>query len=216
MEKNITTDKPVSSINIKTVNPPVLYVGTPVALITTQNEDGTANISPMSSVWALYDRLVCGMSSSSQCHENILREMECVINYPSAAQWTLVEKMARATGKEQVPASKAEIGYEYVKDKFSLSGFTSLSSETVKPPRITECPIQIEGKVVSSHSPEEWPLDRASAFSIVEILVTKVHAHEDIVIPETDYIDTNQWHPLFYVFRHYFGTGKELGKTFKA
>jgi hypothetical protein len=24
------------------------------------------------------------------------------------------------------------------------------------------------------------------------------------------------WKPLFYVFRHYFSTGADLGKTFKA
>ena len=42
-------NKPEYPIKHKTVRPPVLYIGTPVALITTCNEDGTANISPMSS-----------------------------------------------------------------------------------------------------------------------------------------------------------------------
>jgi len=77
-------DKTVSQIKYKTVRPPVLYVGTPVILMTTCNEDSTANISSMSSAWALFDRFVCGVASASQCHENILREMECVINFPSA------------------------------------------------------------------------------------------------------------------------------------
>ena len=211
------TDKYVSHIKHKTVRLPVLYVGTPIALITTCNEDGTANISPMSSVWALGDRFVCGMSSSSQCHENTLREAECVINFPSASLWRSVEKLARSTGRNPVPPHKIKIGYEYVRDKFTLSGLTSIPSETVKPPRIKECPIQIEGKVVATHGPGgEWPIERPETFSIVEILVTKIHAHEDIVVPETDYIDTNRWQPLFYVFRHYFGAGEDLGRTFKA
>ena len=34
---------------------PVLYFGTPVALITTVNPDGSSNISPISSAWALGD-----------------------------------------------------------------------------------------------------------------------------------------------------------------
>ena len=38
----------------------------------------------------------------------------------------------------------------------------------------------------------------------------------DIVIPDTNHIDTNRWSPLLYVFRHYFGTGPDLGRTFKA
>lgn len=31
-----------------------------------------------------------------------------------------------------------------------------------------------------------------------------------------DHIDTRRWQPLLYVFRHYFGTGPDLGRTFKA
>jgi len=38
------------------VDLPVLYFGTPVALITTVNPDGSSNISPISSAWALGDR----------------------------------------------------------------------------------------------------------------------------------------------------------------
>ena len=49
-----------------TIRPSVLYVGTPVALVTTLNADGTTNISPMSSAWALADRVVLGMTSTSQ------------------------------------------------------------------------------------------------------------------------------------------------------
>ncbi len=209
--------KPVSHIKYKTVRPPVLYVGTPVVLMTTRNEDGTANISPLSSAWALFDRFVCGMATASQGHENILRERECVINFPSASLWPLVEKIGRSTGRNPVPSYKVKIGYEYVKDKFEQSGFTPIPSETVKPPRIDECPIQIEGKVVATHRPGgEWPAERPDTFSIIEIQVLKVHAHEDIIIPGSDFIDTNRWHPLLYVFRHYFETGKDLGQTFKA
>lgn len=48
------------------IKPSVLYVGTPVVLITSLNPDGTTNISPMSSVWALYDRIVLGLTSTSK------------------------------------------------------------------------------------------------------------------------------------------------------
>ncbi len=36
-----------------TIEPSILYPGTPVVLISTQNEDGTANRAPMSSAWWL-------------------------------------------------------------------------------------------------------------------------------------------------------------------
>ncbi len=170
----------------------------------------------MSSAWALFDRFVCGIATASQCHENILRERECVINFPSASLWPSVEKIAHSTGRNPVPPHKARVGYKYVKDKFVQSGLTPIPSKTVKPPRIDECPIQVEGKVVATHGAGEWPGERPETFSIVEIMVTKVHAHEDIVIPGSDYIDTGRWQPLLYVFRHYFGTGEDLGRTFKA
>ncbi|MGP9689861.1 hypothetical protein ACT3TH_11950 [Psychrobacter sp. AOP22-C1-C5] len=37
----------------KTIAPKVLYFGTPVALIGTLNEDGTANLAPISSIWCV-------------------------------------------------------------------------------------------------------------------------------------------------------------------
>jgi len=36
-----------------TIQPKILYFGTPVALITTVDVDGNANIGPISSAWAL-------------------------------------------------------------------------------------------------------------------------------------------------------------------
>ena len=53
-------------------------------------------------------------------------------------------------------------------------------------------------------------------FRIVETRVQRVHARSYMVRPGTNHIDTSRWSPLLYVFRHYFGTGVELGRTFRA
>jgi len=45
--------------------------------------------------------------------------------------------------------------------------------------------------------------------------VRRVHAHERIVVPGTQHIDTEAWSPLLYVFRHYFGVGGRVGKNFR-
>ena len=37
----------------KTIEPTILYFGTPVALVSTMNADGTPNLAPMSSAWWL-------------------------------------------------------------------------------------------------------------------------------------------------------------------
>lgn len=199
-----------------TIHPSVLYVGTPVALISTLNSDGSTNLSPMSSVWALGDRVVLGMTTSSQGGENLRREGECVINFPSSGQWKQVEKLARATGRSPVPPHKQATGYLFEPDKFAAANLTSSASEKVKPLRVAECPIQFETKLLAKHQPTELSQSRPESFIIFETQVVQVHAHREIVIPGTNHIDTSQWSPLLYVFRHYFGTGRDLGRTFKA
>jgi flavin reductase (DIM6/NTAB) family NADH-FMN oxidoreductase RutF len=197
-----------------TITPSILYFGTPVVLITTQNADGSTNISPMSSAWALGDRVVLGCQASGQGIENLLFNQECVLNFPSAELWREVESMARATGRPEVPPGKAAIGYEYVADKFALAGLSQIASETVAPPRIAECPLQFEAELIEARASNGT--DGRPAMYIAETRVKRVHAHADIVIPGTNHVDTARWEPLLYVFRHYFGTGPDLGKTFKA
>src|SRR4029453_11075439 len=49
-----------------TIEPSILYVGTPVALLSTANDDGTINLAPMSSAWALGDVVVLGVGEAGQ------------------------------------------------------------------------------------------------------------------------------------------------------
>ncbi len=199
------------------INPSVLYVGTPVALLTSTNPDGSTNISPMSSAWALFDRVILGLTSTSMGRENLVRERQLVINFPSPDLWPRIEAIARATGRNPVPSHKEKIGYRFEPDKFALCGLTPTPSTLVRPPRIAECPLQFEARVVACHAPgSDWPAERAEAFQIIEAKVVRVHAHRAIVLPGTNHIDTKAWQPLLYVFRHYFGTGPDLGRTFKA
>lgn len=206
-----------SSPDHLSISPAVLYFGTPVALIVTRNPDGTANITPMSSAWALGSSVVLGLLADGQGAGNFRRHGECTLNFPSAELWPRVERIARSTGRNPVPAYKAAIGYTRVADKFVLGGFTQQPSDLVGVPRILECPLQFEAKVKTLHE-EEDRQDGANRMRrlIIEVEVLRVHAHRDIVIPGTNHIDTGRWNPLFYVFRHYFGNAAFLGKTFKA
>jgi len=80
-----------------------------------------------------------------------------------------------------------------------------------------ECPLQFEAELVTSHdSGGVWPSEIPEAFQMIEAQVLRVHAHKTLMIPDTNHVDTNKWSPLLYVFRHYFGTGPDLGRTFKA
>jgi len=200
-----------------TIRPSILYFGTPVVLITTMSADGSANVSPMSSAWALGDRVVLGISSAAQGAENLRRTGECVLNFPSPELWQKVESIARLTGRDPVPEQKAKLGFEYENDKFLRGGFTPLASEIVTPPRIADCPLQCEAKLMALHDSAQAEVPAGPVpYLIAETRVVRVHAHHGIVVPGTSHIDTERWSPLLYVFRHYFGTGPDLGRNFRA
>ncbi|MNC08303.1 Flavin reductase like domain protein [compost metagenome] len=196
--------------DILTIKPKILYYGTPVILLNTLNEDGTVNISPISSSWALGDCIVMGIGLGGKALENVERTLECVVNIPGPSLWRNVELLAPYTGKSPVPEHKQQHGFSYHKDKYAISELTPLESETVQPTRILECPLQIEAVVKNIRIPEHSP-----AFAILEVQAVRVHAHKEMIV-DGEYIDPQKWSPLIYNFRHYFGLGHPLGKTFRA
>lgn len=103
--------------------------------------------------------------------------------------------------------------FRYEPDKFAAAGLTPRQARRIAPPRIAECPLQLEATVCAVHRPAG---PDGADFRIVECHVEEVHADPGIVVDGTDHIDPARWTPLLYVFRHYFGTGPELGRTFRA
>jgi flavin reductase (DIM6/NTAB) family NADH-FMN oxidoreductase RutF len=201
----------------RVIQPSVLYFGTPVAILSTIDDEGHVNLTPMSSAWALGDRVVLGLSDESQGCANILATGEAVINLPDPAQQASVERLAPTTGRNPVPSSKLPMGYKHESDKFGLAGWSAVPSELVRPPRVGECPMQLEARLLGCHSGAADPKDRTkSGYCILEMQVVRVHAHEHIVFPGTHHVDPSRWSPLLYVFRHYFGTGAPLGRNFRA
>jgi len=192
-----------------TIEPSILYVGTPVALLSTTNEDGTINLAPMSSAWALGDVVVLGVGAPGQTAQNLLERPELVINYPSPEQWEAVERIAGLTGRDPVPEHK-RARFRFEREKFAAAGLTPVASELVGPPRVAECPIQFEATAAKVE------LDAGGTFLIIQAEVLRVHADHRIVVPGTSYVDPGAWSPLIYNFRHYFGLGPELGESFRT
>lgn len=203
-----TTNDPDTASTHVSIDPAILYVGTPIALITTLSPDSTVNIGPMSSAWALGRTVVLGWESTSQTLANLEREGECVINYPHADRWQQVEAIATLTGHNP-PAPHKAAQFSYTPDKWTPGGFTRQASEAVRPPRIAECALQLETDVVAIHRPEGPDGD---GFRIVETHVRAIHAERGI-LTANGHIDTDAWTPALYVFRDYFGTGPRLGRT---
>ncbi len=194
----------------RTIKPKILYFGTPVVLVSSLNEDESTNIAPISSAWALGWNVLIGLGTGGKTYENLCRYSDCVLNIPSPQIWSAVEALAPLTGKNPVPPHKQSYS-RYEPNKFGTSGLTPLSSEMVKPERVKECPIQFEGEAVKI-----IPVgDSDDGVVAVEINVIKIHAN-DTIIKSENHINPYEWQPLIYNFRHYFGLGDWLGKSFRA
>lgn len=198
------------------IQPSVLYFGTPVAVLSTLDDAGRPNLTPMSSAWALADRLVLGLADASQGCANLLAQREVVVNLPGPAQQAAVERLAPTTGRTPVPDHKVAMGYRHEADKFALAGWTPLPSTRVRPPRVAECPLQLEARLLAAHACQPAADGTPTGLRILELQVVQVHAHADIVHDGSSHVDTSRWSPLLYVFRHYFGTGERLARNFRA
>ncbi|BDH03296.1 flavin reductase family protein [Streptomyces seoulensis] len=191
------------------IEPSILYFGTPVVLLSTENEDGTFNLAPMSSAWALGRTVVLGLGSEGQTARNLRARPDLVINLPAPDQWPAVERLAPLTGRAPVPPTKAA-GCRFEPDKFAAAGLGEEPSHVVRPPRVAECPLHLEARA------ERIRPDLSGDCVVVETTVLKIHAAPHLVVPGTHHIDPSAWSPLIYNFRHYFGLGPELGSSYRT
>ncbi len=134
----------------KTIEPTILYFGTPVALISTLNPDGSPNL---------------------------------------------------------VPERKRQWGYRYEPDKFGIAGFTAVGSESVAPPRVRECPVQMEGIVHNFR-----PFGKNVSANVFEVHIVKLHVEEKLLVGDgpRPHIDPVRWRPLIMSFCRFFGLGGEM------
>ena len=197
------------------IEPKILYFGTPVGLVSTVNEDGTTNLAPISSFWTLGWTITLGLLSETKTLKNFEKRDDCVLSLPSPAMWRQVERLAPLTGQNPVPEKKRS-QFRFEEDKFAAGGFTPIASELVAAARVKECPVQMEARARKIHPLEaDERLKNLGGGAAVEVEVLRVHAHQDLVI-HGRYIAADKWQPLIYNFRHYFGLGQELGRTFRA
>lgn len=190
-----------------TLTPSILYFGTPVALISTLNDDGTPNLAPMSSVWWLGWNAVLGFGARSHTPRNLLARRECVINLPSMHQAALVDALAKTTGSNPVPAHKLAMGYRHVQDKFALAGVTAEASTQVGPPRVRECPVQLEARLTNHLPLRASDPAQAGRLLALEVEVVAVHVDSSLVLEgTTDHVDPAKWRPLIMSFQELCGT----------
>jgi flavin reductase (DIM6/NTAB) family NADH-FMN oxidoreductase RutF len=186
--------------------PPILYFGTPVVLISSENEDGSANLAPMSSAFWLGWRCILGLSASSKTTANLMRTGECVLNLPSDEQVDAVDRLALTTGSDPVPPAKVARGYRHEKHKFATAGLTPVGSQTVVPPRVLECPVHLEGKVEHWRGLAENDDKVRGRIVIFEVRIQRVHLAPSIIMNgNPNRVDPDKWRPLIMSFGRFYG-----------
>jgi flavin reductase (DIM6/NTAB) family NADH-FMN oxidoreductase RutF len=189
-------------------DPAILYFGTPVVLVSTLNEDGSPNLAPMSSAWWLGRSCMLGFGARSKTPANLRRTGECVLNLPSVDQVAAVDRLARLTGSDPVPPHKVAMGYRHERDKFGVAGLTPMSSLDIGPPRVRECPVQLEAVLEGEHPLMESVAERRGALIALEVRIVRVHLDESIIMhDDANRIDPVAWRPLIMSFCQFFGLG---------
>jgi flavin reductase (DIM6/NTAB) family NADH-FMN oxidoreductase RutF len=186
------------------VDPAILYWGTPVVLVSTENADGSANLAPISSAFWLGRTATLGFGLASHTLANLQRSGRCVLNLPSANQVRAVDRLALTTGADPVPSWKAGNGYRHVRDKFTYAGLTPVW-EGQGPPRAAECPVAMEAHLLSVHRTDH---------AIVQVEVTRVLVHPDLRLEGyARRIDPDAWRPLIMSFQRFYGLSDEVSAS---
>lgn len=197
-----------------TIDPAILYFGTPVVLVSSLNPDGSANLAPMSSAWWLGKSCMLGFGARSQTPANILRTGECTLNLASVREAAAVDRLAKTTGSNPIPPRKIAMGYRFEPDKFGVAELTPLAAEVVTAPRVAECPVHLEAKLQAVHPLAVSDPDRRGALVALELRIVRVHVDDDIRLAgHGDRIDPHRWRPLIMSFQQFYGLGDVVHRS---
>ena len=114
---------------------------TPVALITTVDESGQANIITLAWVGIVCSNplmLSAARRPSRYSHSLLKTTPELVVNVPTRDLVKKADYCGCVSGRAT--------------DKFAATDFTALPSQQIKPPMIKECPINLECRIVKTLS----------------------------------------------------------------
>lgn len=194
----------------RTIEPAIHYWGTPVVLISSLNEDGSTNVSPMSSAWWLGWSCMLGLDASSKTVENLRRSKGCVLNLPSDDMADYVNRLALTTGSSAVPVHKKLLGYRHEPDKFEMARLTRGRPMKVVPHPVQECPVQLEAEVAHIRPFAVGDSRMAIPSVAVELRIVAVHVDESLLMEANEHrIDPDRWRPMIMSFRHLYGRGQK-------
>ncbi|KAH7408508.1 hypothetical protein DE146DRAFT_752636 [Phaeosphaeria sp. MPI-PUGE-AT-0046c] len=196
------------------ISPAILYWGTPVCLITTTIIDGSYNIAPMSSIFRFGRICMVGLDEGSQTTENTQRTGHCILDLATASMKDAVNVLARITGSFPVSDSRSARCYTYIKDKFSCANITPLPSTIGSIPRMAECPVTMEARLVAEHSRFKVQPTEGAVLSF-ELHITGFEVLLELKLEGyQNRIDTDKWKPIIMMFSELYGLGN--GKAMES
>ncbi|MFD9349433.1 hypothetical protein EES47_06330 [Streptomyces sp. ADI98-12] len=184
----------------------VLSLGIPVVPVSTRIENGTADLAPISSAWWLGQYAVLGLGDAARTTADLPRERECVLSLPTPEPADAVDRLALTTGRPDVPRRRAKQGHRYEPETCAAAHLTEQPSELVRAPRVAECPVPPECRVVAAHR-LGGPGAHATAF---QAEAPRTHVEEGLVTPGTPHVDPDGWDPLIMKFCEFHGGGHRL------
>ena len=173
--KNIETPK-LHSYLLAAVGP------RPIALVSTINESGVSNLSPYSffNIFSANPPIAIFSparrvrnNTTKHTLENVIKNKEAVINIVSY-------KMVQQT-------SLSSTEYDEGIDEFKKAGFTAIPSNTIKPFRVKESPVQLECKIKDIISLG----NKGGSGNLVISEINMIHINEEI-LDENGIINPNK------------------------
>ena len=137
------------------------------------------------------------------------RTKKVVLNLPddSSEMVAAINRLARTTGTPEPSDWKLQAGYKYVGDKWTHSGLKPQPSEVAgMPPRIQECPVQMEAEVIAAHPMMTESNDLSGATFAIEVKILRVHVRPDWIMPgHANRVNPDKVKPVFVVFQEFYG-----------
>jgi flavin reductase (DIM6/NTAB) family NADH-FMN oxidoreductase RutF len=127
------------------VEPAILYLGTPVVLISSINEDGSPNLAPMSSAFWLGWRGMLGFEAVSKTPNNIVRTGECEppVDGPGGRDQPPLQVDRLEPRTRRQGSARLQVPCRQVRDRWPHARGVGDRC----PPRVLECPIQLEAEL---------------------------------------------------------------------
>ncbi|MEU9117371.1 hypothetical protein AB0D04_37945 [Streptomyces sp. NPDC048483] len=149
------------------------------ALLSTENEDGTFALVELRIRWELGPVVCVSLPARGRTARNLAVRPDVVFNLPQAGSGT-----EEGTGSGPFAGPGAP------------DGPWTEPSELVRPPRLLNCPVQLEARRVGELTVYE------GAWTQMEAQVLRVHADPRWVLPLGDHrIDLSAWRPPVHDFR---------------